>query len=83
VDDDLQVVEHDPLARGETVHRPGTNAVILLHPVFDCACDRLQMRFRGPRADNEEIGEARNSLQIQNDDILRLFIRGEIGAGFG
>jgi hypothetical protein len=41
------------------------------------------MRLRGSRADNEEIGEARNSLQIQNDDILRLFIRGEIGAGFG
>jgi hypothetical protein len=41
------------------------------------------MRLRRARADNEEIGERRDSLEIEDDDVLRLFVRGEIGAGFG
>ena len=30
VHDDLHVIEHDPLARGKTVHGSGANAVIVL-----------------------------------------------------
>jgi hypothetical protein len=41
------------------------------------------VRLRGSRADHEEIGEARNALEIEDDDVFRLFIRSEIGAGPG
>jgi hypothetical protein len=83
VHDDLHVIEHDPLARREPVHRHRANTVVVLQPIFDRARDRLQVRFRGSRANNEEIGETRDSLQIEDDDVLCLFVRGEISAGPG
>jgi hypothetical protein len=83
VHDNLHVIEDDPLARGETVHRNGPNAVVVLQSIFDRARNRFQVRLGRPGADNEEIGEARDSLEIEDDDILCLFVRGKIGAGFG
>jgi hypothetical protein len=41
------------------------------------------MRLRRSRADDEEIRERRDALEIEDDNALRLFIRREIGAGFG
>jgi len=41
------------------------------------------MRLGSARADDEEIGEGRDSLEIEDDNVLRLFVRREIGAGFG
>jgi hypothetical protein len=83
VHDDLHVIEHNPLTCGETVHGDGANPVVIFQSIFNRARDRLQLRLRSSRADNEEIGEARDSLQIEDDDILCFFVRGEIGAGFG
>ena len=57
--------------------------MVVLQSIFDRARDCLQVRLRGSRANNEEIGEARDSLQVEDDDILRLFVRCEIGAGPG
>jgi hypothetical protein len=41
------------------------------------------MRLRRPRTNDEEIGEARNPLEIEDDNVFRFFIRRVTGAGFG
>ena len=83
VDDNLHVIEHDPLARWETVYRDGAHAMVVLQPPLHLARDRFQMRLGRARADDEVIGEGRDSLEIEDNDVLRLFVRREIGAGFG
>jgi len=83
VDDDLHVIEHDPLARGKSVYRHGANAVFVSEPLLDFAGDRFQMRFRRSRANDEVIGEARDALQVEDDDVLCFLVRRVIGAGFG
>ena len=83
VHNDLHVIEDDPLARRETVYRDSANAMVVLQSIFNRARDRLQVRLRRSRANNEEIGEARDSLEIEDDDVLCFFVRGKIGAGPG
>jgi hypothetical protein len=56
--------------------------MILPQPRFNFVCDRFKLRFGGGRANHEEIGERRDRAQIQDDDILRLFVRGEFRAVF-
>jgi hypothetical protein len=82
VNDDLHVIEHDPLARREPVDGYGANAVVL-QPAFNRTGDRFQVRLGRSRADNEEIGKAGDALQIEDDDIFCLLVRREVGAGFG
>jgi hypothetical protein len=38
------------------------------------------LRLGRTRADHKEIRETRNAPQIQHNDVLRLFVRGEFGA---
>ena len=79
--DHLHVIEHDPLTGGKSVHGRGTNVVIFAQPRFDFARDCFQMRLRSPRADDEEIGKGRNLAQVEDQDALGFFIRGELRAG--
>ena len=83
VDDDLHLIEHNPLARRETVHRNGAHAVVILQPALDFARDRFQVRLGGARADHEKIGEGGDALEIEDNNVLCLLVRREIGAGFG
>jgi len=76
----LEVIQHDPLARGETVDRRCPDAMILPQLCLYFAGDRLQMWLRCSRADNEEIGESGDSAQVEDDNIFRLLIRGQFGA---
>jgi hypothetical protein len=41
VDHDLEIIEHDPLARGESVNRRRAQTVIFLQPRFDFVRDRF------------------------------------------
>jgi hypothetical protein len=41
------------------------------------------LRLGAGRADDEEIGEARDSGKIENDDVFGLFVRSKLGAGRG
>lgn len=82
VDDDLHVIDHDPLARRKTIHRDGANSLVLFETGLDLARNRFEMRFRRSRAEHKEIREGRDAAKIQHDDLLRLFIRGQLGAGF-
>jgi len=57
--------------------------VLGLQSVFDFARDRFQVRLGCARADYEKIGEGRDAPKIEDDNLLRLFVRREFGAGFG
>ena len=82
MDDHLQIIEHDPLARGETVDRRRAYAMIFPQPRLDFAGNRFQVRFRRPRADDEEIRKGRNFAQIKDQDAFRLFVGGQLRTGF-
>ena len=53
---------------------------MLPDPFPDTAVDCLQMRFRSSGADDKEIGERRNSAQVENYDILGFPIFGKSNA---
>jgi hypothetical protein len=57
--------------------------VLVAQAFFDFARDRFQVRFRRSRANHEVIGEARDALKIEDNDVLRFLVRRVIGAGFG
>jgi hypothetical protein len=57
--------------------------VVHFQSFFDLARNRFQVRLGSARANDEEIGEAGDSLQIEDNNVLRLLVRREIGAGFG
>jgi hypothetical protein len=82
VHDDLHVIDHDPLTRGKSVDGNRADAVISLQAAFDFARDCLEVRFRRSGADHEKIGEGRDALEIEDDDLFRLFVRGQLGASF-
>ena len=82
VHDHLQVIEHDPLARRKTVDRGRAHLVILAQAGLDLTRDRFQMRLRSPRADDEEVGEGGNPAQIEDDEVFRFLVGGELGAGY-
>ena len=83
MNDDLQVIEHDPLAGGETVHRDGADIMVGFETVFDLPGDGFEVRLRSSRTNDEEISEARNPLEIEDDNVFRLFVRCEVGAVSG
>jgi hypothetical protein len=83
VNNNLHVIEDDPLAGGKSVHRNSADAVITLESPFNRAGDRLEMRFRCSGADHEKISEGGDALKIQDDDVFCLLVGREMGAGFG
>jgi len=83
VDDDLQVIEHDPLAGRKSVNRHGPNPMILFQARFDFIGDRFELRLGRGRANHEEVRKRRDRAQIKHDDLFRLFVRGEFRARFG
>jgi hypothetical protein len=56
--------------------------MILSQLRFNFICDRFELRLGCRRANHEEIGEGRDRAQIQDDDVLRLLVRGEFRADF-
>lgn len=81
--DHLHVIEHDPLACWKSVNGNRADALLLFQPIFDLAGNRLEVRFRRSRANDEEICEAGDALKIEDDDVFRFFVRRVTGAGFG
>jgi hypothetical protein len=57
--------------------------VVLPQPRFNFTGDGLEVRLGRGRANDKEIGEAGDSAQIEERDVLRFFVRGELGAGGG
>jgi hypothetical protein len=81
VDDDFKVIEHDPLARRETVDCGRAPSVIFAQTRLNFIRDRFELRFRACRTNHEEIGEAGNSGEIENDDVFGFLVGSELGAG--
>ena len=82
VDNYLQVIEHHPLAGWKPVDCHWSNRMILSQSRFNLICDRFKLRLGCGGANHEEICKRGNRAQIQHDDVLRLFVRGEFRAGF-
>ncbi len=80
VDEHVAIIDHHPLARWVAVHVERAHAVIFAQLVLDFAADRFQMRFGGSRANHEKVRDGRDAAQVERQDILRLFVRGKIGA---
>ena len=80
VDDDIRVIDDDPVAHRVAVHRRGRDAVLFFQPLLDLARDGLEVRLRGAAANHEEIREVRYAAQIERNHILGLFIRGQFRA---
>jgi hypothetical protein len=77
----LQIIEHDPLAGRKSINRHRFCRVLFFQLAFNFIRDRLQLRLGGSRADHKKIGEGRNPAQVQDNDVFRLFVRGEFSAG--
>ena len=83
VDHRFEIIEHDPLARRESVYRGRAQAVVFFQARFNFIRDCFDLRLRVRRTDHKKIREAGNSGKIENDDVFSLFVRGELGAGRG
>ena len=79
----LQVIEHDPLAGGKTVDGYGAQSMVFFEAPFELTGDRFEMRLGCGGANYKEVSKGRNSAKIQDDDLLRLFVRGEFSATCG
>lgn len=80
VHDHIRVIRHDPLAGGKAVHRHRLDAMLGFEPRVDFPGDRLQMRLRGARTDDEKIGEGGDAAEIEGDDVLGFFVGGVLCA---
>ena len=83
VDNNFEIVEHDPLACRKTVYRAGAQVMIVSQSSLNLTGDRLQLRFRSRRANDEEIGKARDAGEIEHNNFFGLFVRSKLGAGRG
>ncbi len=83
VHDHVAVIRDDPLAEREAVGIERAALVIGLDAVLDFVRDGLELRLRGAGANDEEIGERGKLAQVENDDVLRLFVGGDAGTELG
>lgn len=83
VHNDLHVIEHDPLARRKSVNRHWAQIMIDLEPPLNFARDRFQVRLGRAGADYEKIGKGRNTLEVEDDNLLRFLVRREVSASLG
>jgi hypothetical protein len=81
VDNYLEIIQHDPLTGRETIDGRGAHGVIFFQPRFNFTGDRLEMGLGCRRANDKVIRESGNLPEIQYDNFLGLFVRGELGAG--
>jgi hypothetical protein len=81
VDNHLQVVEHHPLAGRKSVDRYWSKRMVFTQARFDFVCNRFQLRLRRAGANHKKIRKRRDIAQVQYNDVLGLFVRGEFRAG--
>jgi len=74
MDNDLQIIEHDPLAGWKPVNRHGSNGMVLSQTRFNFICNCLKLRLGRSRANHEEICERRDRAQVQDNNVFRLFV---------
>ena len=83
VNDDFEIIEHDPLTGWETIDRCGAQPVLLFQSRLNFVGNRFELWLGRGRADDKEIGEAGNAGEVEHDNVFGIFVRGEFGRGRG
>jgi hypothetical protein len=74
VDEHVGIVHHQPLADERAFGSQRGDAGLFSYPFTDSVHDRLQMRLRRSRTDHEKVRKRRNPAQIENHNVLSLFV---------
>lgn len=83
VDNHVKVIEDYPGGLKRSVHSPRANPVFLPQTIVDFFHDGPQVRFADARGDHEIIGHRRDFPDIQDGDVLRLFLVRQFPAALG
>jgi hypothetical protein len=83
VDDDIDVIEHDPEARGIPLGGTRLFPDRLLRLVANIAGHGFEVGYRSGGADHEIIRQVRDATEVQHEEILGVDLVGELGAGLG
>lgn len=73
VDNDIPQIDHQPSRRGYTLN-PAVQAVVLFCAVADRISEAVEHAFACSCANHKKIGEGCNPADIDQEDILALFI---------
>lgn len=74
MDDDFEIIDHDPLACWKTVDRRGAPAMVVAQSRFDLIGNGFELRLGAGRANDKEIGEAGDSGEIEDDDVFGFLV---------
>lgn len=80
---DIAKMRDDPLALRKTVHGERLDLMAFPQLFLELVDDRLEMRIAGAGADQEKVGEGRRTAQVDDNDVFRLFVSTNCGAGLG
>jgi hypothetical protein len=83
VQDDIEVVDEDPVALRLALHRARRQPVFGLQAFADLVVDRLRLPRVAPRAEDEEVGVDADGPQIEDDDVVRQLLLSEAGDAAG
>jgi hypothetical protein len=79
VQDDVEVVDEDPVPLPLALDRTRAQLVLPLEAIADLADDRLRLPGVAPGAQHEEVGIDADRPQVEDDDVLRQLLLGEAG----
>jgi hypothetical protein len=79
MEDDVEVVDDDPVALALAFDRARSHPVLLLEALAHLVDDRLRLPRIASAAQHEEVGVGANRPQVEDDDFLRQLLLGEAG----
>jgi len=82
MDENPEVIEHDPLAGRKTVGVAGQSELVP-QPFLHFRADGFEVRVARAGADDKIIGEAAELAQIEDANVFGFFVRGRLGGGQG
>lgn len=83
VDEDVAVVDDDPLAGGKAVSSLGAHLVVVLEFFLNAVGDSLDLRLGLGGEDDEEIRHGGDAAQVDDDRVEGFFIEGDFATEFG
>ena len=80
VDDDVGVIDDDPMAHRVAIDGDRGDFVVHLEALLDFARNRLEMGLGGAAANHKKIREAGDAPQVDGNEVFGLFIGGKFRA---
>ena len=80
MDDEIAVVEQDPLALVGPLPADGLDSASLEQPVFDLVGDRLDLDVGSAGRDDEVVGNDQQFCHLDGDDVLGLLLGGRLSS---